>query len=156
MGVLGVGERFRDFHLGDFDTAQARASGPLLIVFWSTGCSTSRLAIPFFDRIQSAYPGASVVGVCQEDQTTVDAYTAKEGIRFRQVSDSGLTASRLYGVTTVPTYYLTDEHGEVLLSGTSWNRDLIQDFSDRLASELDAEPARIVLEADLVPAFKPG
>jgi peroxiredoxin len=156
MGVLTAGEKFRDFQLGGVDTEAIRQAKTLLIIFWRSGCSTSRLALPYFDRIQSAYPEAQVLGVCQDDPEVLSVYVKGAGIRFRQVSDADLTVARLYGLSSVPTYYLVDRAGEVLFGGTAWNREQIQDLADCMAQCVGAAPVPVVLSTDNAPMFKPG
>jgi peroxiredoxin len=156
MGVLADGDQFPDFQLDGFDSAVARAQQPLLVVFWQTGCPTSRLTVPFIERIKSAYPGVRVVGVCQDDRHTVDSYALLNGITFKQLSDAGMKVSNAFHVDVVPTYYLTDQTGEVLSSGAGWNGAAIQALADRAAESIGARARPIVLDSDDVPAMKPG
>src|SRR5688572_23686701 len=108
MSYLQVGSSFPDFELEGFDSAEARAGAPLVVIFWRIGCSTSRLTVPFFDRLQDGYPGAKVVGVCQETPEAVAAYVEEAGLRVRHLADQDLRVSRQFGIQYAPTYFLTD------------------------------------------------
>lgn len=150
------GTPFVDFSLGSLDTEIARKKGPLLVFFWRTGCSTCRFTIPFFDRLASAYPAATIVGVSQDDVDATEAYCSTEGIRMPQVIDLDLAATRAYGLTTVPSYVLTDKEGIALEAGQGWDRELAETIGRRIADALGVPVAPIVAEKGAVVAFKPG
>jgi peroxiredoxin len=154
--MLNVGERFPDFKLGAFSTEEVRSKGPLVVVFWRIGCSTSRLAIPFFDRLAEAYPNATVVGVCQESEGDTQDYRAKHGLQVLHLADVGVAASNQFDVDVVPTYFATDSSGKITFAGASWNVDLIEDLSRQVAQQTESEYVRIVAAEDRVPLFKPG
>ena len=156
MGAMIEITDFIDFRLDGFDSAQPRAKGPLAVVFWRIGCSTSRLTAPFFDRLQKAYPFATVVGICQEARADIDAYMQENKLSFRQAADEKLQVSRKYRIQIVPTYFLTDASGKILESGNSWDAEAIERFSTRIAKAGGVEPVEIVRDTDGVPAFKPG
>ncbi|HRF61247.1 MAG TPA: TlpA disulfide reductase family protein [Fimbriimonadaceae bacterium] len=147
---------FLDFVAGDVDTVQLRASKPLLVVAWRTGCSTCRLSMPFFDRIARRYPGATVVGLCQDDDETSRAYVREHGFEFTLAIDEGLAATRRFELRTVPTYWLVGAGGDVLIAGESWDAGKVEAIGARLAEMLGQTPEPIVTPDDGVPAFKPG
>jgi thiol-disulfide isomerase/thioredoxin len=156
LSPFAVAEPFVDFLIDGFDTAQIRQSKPLLIVIWRTGCSTCRLAMPFFDRLAAAYPDACILGVCQETRETLDAYTSANQIAFPQAADQDLAVTRIYQVQAVPTYFLTDVSGRIVASGVSWNREGLEEISATIAAMLNAPRQVLVRDEDGVPAFKPG
>lgn len=150
------GSPFIDFTLGALDTRAARKEGPLFLVFWRTGCSTCRFALPFFDRIARAYPRAKVVGVSQDDAETTRAYCQEQGLGMEQAIDEGLGATRDYGLKTVPSYVLADATGTVLETGEGWDLRKIESIANRIAASVDQPPAPVVGDDENVPAFKPG
>ncbi len=156
MAIPAQGAQFPDFELDGFDSKTARAEKPLLLVLWKTGCSTSRITVPFFDRIQDAYPGATVIGVAQENRQDLDAYVENNGLELRHLADAELKVSRQYGLETVPSYLLTDSSGIVLANGVGWDRKRIESISDRLATMLGVSPRAIVTEEDRMADFTPG
>ncbi|MBI1756504.1 MAG: TlpA family protein disulfide reductase [Fimbriimonas ginsengisoli] len=153
---LGVGKRFRDFVLGDFDSETARKGHPLAVIVWKATCPVCRLALPFFDRLQAAYPAAAVVGVGQEPAEEVDRFAAELGLKFKQLSDAELKTSRRLGVAIVPSYWLVSASGDVLVSGEGWDRAKVEDVGKRLALATGTAEQTIVTDADGVPAYRPG
>lgn len=156
MPMPAVGEPFRDFKLGGFDSAKARADRPLVVIIWKIGCSTSRMTLPFFDRLQDAYEGAEVVGVAQESSEDLGDYALTQGIGFGQLADADLEVTRLFGVEFVPAYWLTGSDGIVIEAGGGWDRSRIESLGQELARLLGVKERKIVLPEDQVPDFQPG
>lgn len=154
--TLTQGKTFQDFDLDGFNSAEKRAQAPLVMFLWRSGCSTCRLALPFFDRLAQRYPGATVVGVSQDDAPTASAYCEANGVTFKQVSDGGLKISRALGLEVVPAYALTDSSGEVLEAGNAWDVAKVESIGRLLADRLGVAHEPLVTPADEVPAFKPG
>jgi thiol-disulfide isomerase/thioredoxin len=149
-------EEFHDFELDGFDTRTERQLAPLVVLIWRIGCPTSRLAAPFFDRLQIRYPQARVVGVVQDSREDIDRYCRENGIAFRQLVDADRKVTKAFKVSLVPTYVLTDASGKVISGGVSWDKDKINELAARTAALVSAPVEPLVTEADDVPAFKPG
>src|SRR5688572_11456505 len=99
MGIPIKGDRFPDFELDGSAMRTIQGGQPLVVLVWRTGCSTSRLAVPFFQRLQDRHPKALVLGVSQEDEGTMREYNRQNGLTFEHVSDSGLRITRQLGVS---------------------------------------------------------
>ncbi len=156
MAIPERGENFRDFTIGSFDSARVRSQRPLLLIIWKVGCSTSRMTIPFFDRLQDSYPQAEVVGVAQESEEDLRNYIVQNKLRFRQIADSDLKVTRQFEVEYVPAYWLTDAAGVILEAGSAWEREKMIIIGDALAKMTGVEARSIFREDDLVPDYKPG
>jgi peroxiredoxin len=156
MAIPKQGDPFPDFAIDGFDTRLARGGAPLLVVVWKSGCSTSRMALPFFDRLQNYYPGAKVVGVSQDAPDVLADYLSENGIHFQQFSDTGLAISRSLGVEFVPSFWLLDDKAAIVEAGGAWERDRMEAIGEELAARTGAEARMLVQESDNVPAFKPG
>lgn len=158
MSVIPPGREFIDFTIAGFDTASIRARKPLLIVFWHTTCSTCATAMPYFQRIADRIPGVQVLGICQELSVITKPHCQEQGIKFPQISDRdhGMAASRLYGPTVVPTYYLTDGSGIILASGTGWDVARIEEIFERACALTGVQTGPLITADDGVPAYKPG
>lgn len=112
--------------------------------------------MPFFDRIARRYPEAAVVGLCQDDPETSQAYVREQGFAFKLAVDEGLTATRRFELRTVPTYWLVGADGEVLIAGESWDAAKVDAIGSRLAAMLGKPSVPVVTPEDGVPSFKPG
>ncbi len=147
-----------DFVSQGVDTAQLRSEAPLVVVIWRIGCSTCRLAMPYYQRLQDKYPEASVVGVCQETSEVTADYSRQNGLTFAQVADEddGLSASRLFGPDTVPTYVLTDGSGKVLASGVGWSADALNAIGSKIGAALGDDRGDVVPDSDPVARLTPG
>ena len=158
MPDFAVGSQAPDFVAQGVDTARLRNEGPLVVVIWRTGCSTCRLAMPYYQRLQEKYPEAAVVGVCQETKDVTADYCRQNGLTFTQVADEddGLPASRLFGPDVVPTYVLIDESGEVLAGGEGWSADALNAIGSQIGAALGVDRGDIVPEGEPVPRLKPG
>ncbi len=158
MPNISVGSQVPDFASQGVDTAQLRSSGPLVVVIWRTGCSTCRLAMPYYQRLQEKYPEASVVGVCQETTQETTEYCRKNGLTFAQVADEddGLSASRLFGPETVPTYVLTDGSEKVLSSGEGWSADTMNAIGSKIGAALGDDRGDVIPDSEPVPRLTPG
>jgi len=154
--LLGLGHAFPDFVLEGFSSAAERRTRPLLVLTWKTSCPTCRLTVPYFDRIQTRVPEASVIGVCQETRREVEAYVDQHGLTVRHLADAELLVSKRLRVEYVPTYYLTDATGTVLAEGTGWHRERIERIVALLCEAAGKPYEPLVSDADGMPAFKPG
>lgn len=150
------GEPFPDFELGNFSTRRARSEGPLLLVVWKTECSTSRLTVPYLERMHKAYPGARCVGIMQNQPNEVAQYCQANGIAMPTFADDHLRITRYLEVATVPDYWLIAKGGEVLMAGIGWDRALTEEIAKKVASLTGAFYSPVVQDSDGVPAFKAG
>lgn len=148
--------RFPEIETGLFSLRQARNSGPTLIFVWRTDCPTCQLTLPFFDRIAKRFRTVTVVGFAQDTQEAADAYLKSQGLSLRNFSDVGLSVSGLLRVGTVPAYWLLNKHGEVVIEGNGWNRDLMEKITLQLSADTSQAYAPLVTAADQVPVLKPG
>ena len=156
MSPGALGEKFVDFELDGFSSEEARKDGPLALLFWRTGCSTSRLTIPYWQRLADRYPQANVVAICQDEIQTTAEWCRDNGITMDQLIDSpGQAVTRRFGVTIVPAYWIVDSSGRILMKGSGWERAKIEQVNEVLAMKLGLPPEPLVTEAE-VPAYKPG
>ncbi|MCH8980010.1 MAG: TlpA family protein disulfide reductase [Armatimonadetes bacterium] len=158
MADLALGSQAPDFVSQGVDTARLRSEAPLVVVIWRTGCSTCRLAIPYYQRLQEKFPEANVVGVCQETKDVTADYCRQNGLTFKQVADEddGLPVSRLFGPEAVPSYVLTDESGRVLAGGEGWSADALNSIGSQIGAALGVERGDVVPAGEPVPRLKPG
>ena len=132
----------------------AWAEGPALIVFGHRDCATTRLALPFVDRIHRRRPpAATVLAVLQDDPTS-----ARELCRDLDVALPVLLEPYPYPVTaelglrTVPTLLLVSTKGLVARAAEGFRRDDMEALAHQLGMS-----GSLFSEADVgVPARRPG
>jgi len=131
-------------------------SGPHALVFYKVTCSVTALAGPALAKLGAAYDGA-VLGVGQDPQPELNAFAAEHGWTFAQIPDlAPYEASDAYGIASAPTVVVIDGTGRVADVVESWDREGMNRASATLAGLLGAQPEILSIEADGLPAFKPG
>ena len=158
MAPLGPPALFPDVELPGLDgrrrpLSEAWAQGWALVTIGHGDCQTTRLALPFVDRLhRRAASTAMAVAVLQD--TAAEARSLVEQLALelpvRREEDPYPLAQRLM-LQTVPTLFLVDPRG--LIEGVSegFRRADLEAFAARLGA---APP--LFLPGDDAPALRPG
>jgi len=95
----------------------------VVLDFWATWCPDCRKDIPKMKELYAQYhkEGVAFVGVSFDtNQEVLDNYLKKESIRWQQVSElkkwKETQTSKDYHISWIPTMYLLDTDGRVLLA----------------------------------------
>ena len=129
---------------------------PLVAIFWRTGCSTCRFTLPYFDKIQQAYPDSKILGISQDDYETTESFCISNEITFENIVDTGYKLSHKLGLSTVPTYYLIDTYGKIIEHGMGFDKAKINHIAELIAEKTGEEYSPIITQYDQVPDFSPG
>lgn len=162
MPVPETGQTLPDFTLNAYNSGTSyrlsdlTAKAPTLVAFFKLSCATSKLTMPIIERLHRHYPALQVVGVSQDDAADTAAMVAHGGLTFPVVRDEGWHVSAAYDLFTVPSVFLLDTRGVVRRVNMGWNREHYAALSDDVAGLLGAAPAPLLIDADNLPAFKPG
>jgi hypothetical protein len=132
----------------------AWAERPALIVFGHRDCPTSRLTLPFVDRIHRRRPaGASVIAVLQDDSASARDLSRDLDLALPVLLESDpYPVSAELGLRSVPTLLLVSPDGVIARAAEGFRRDEMEalagqfGISGPLFSEADAG----------VPARRPG
>jgi cytochrome c biogenesis protein CcmG/thiol:disulfide interchange protein DsbE len=107
----------------------------VLLDFWATWCRYCRAELPAVDALSKRWhdKGLVVVGVSTDRPEEGDPgrYARAHGMTFPIVSDSSGTASRAYGIESLPTVVVLSSTGKVVAVHTGVAGD---DELDRLIS----------------------
>lgn len=123
-----------------------------VVVVWHTGCSTSRLAIPYWQRLQDRHPEAVVYSVSQDEPGVAAEYAAQHGLTMKRVDGDDATAiARALQVNLVPAYWLL-QGCEIVDEGAAWDVSALERFHQSLSPGAPT----LITAADAVPSFKPG
>jgi peroxiredoxin len=130
--------------------AMSWSEGPALIVVGHRDCATTRLALPFVDRLYERRPaGASVVAVMQDDATAARALMADLGLTMPVLLESDpYPLSAELGLRAAPTLMLVGADGLIAKAAEGFSRQDLEAFSRAvgimgpLFSPDDTAPAR--------------
>ena len=112
--------------------------------FWATWCVPCRTEMPTIEALYQRYKGRGLdvlaVNMDKSSTTGVEAFAKEAGVTFRIVLDPSWSAARAYGVRGLPTTYLIDRTGNVVVREVG-ERDWMDDGSRRTVEGLLQEPS---------------
>jgi peroxiredoxin len=162
MSLPEPGETLPDFTLATTDggarvhLAEHCAGTPGLVAFFKASCVTSRMSLPFIERLHHNYPALAVLGISQDNAEETAQFAADTGVTFPVVLDTDWRVSVAYDLFTVPTVFLVDARGAVSRVNMGWNSEQYAALSDEIAALLGTSPVSLWRDGDKVPPFKPG
>jgi len=95
--------------------------------FWATWCGPCRIEMPSLEALYNKYSDKDLEMLavnCGEDQATVRSFMKNEGFTFPVLLDSDGRVSINYGVQSIPTTFLIDRDGMIILrlvGSIDWN-----------------------------------
>ncbi len=94
---------------------------PVLLDFWASWCGPCRMQAPIVDQIAQQYAGrVHVVGVDTGDSIgAAQAFAREAKLSYPSVFDGDGLAAKSFGVSTLPTLVIIDQHGKVQLVRSS-------------------------------------
>lgn len=127
------------------------SAGAGLLVIGHGECATTRLTLPFVERLHRQAPHGGVTVVLQDAKEDASALSRELGLSMPVLLEGEpypLTSE--LGVRTVPTLLLLDASGRVEEAREGFRRDDLE----ALAARLGAGP--LFTAADSAPASRPG
>ncbi len=135
----------------------AEIGTPLLLAFYKTTCPTSRLVLPFLERLHQAYPRLTALGVSQDPAAETDAFVGELGVTFPMLLESRpWEVSARFGLVGVPTVFLIGPIGGVEDAMEGWQRSAINRLAASAARLVGAAPVTLSTPDDGAPELKPG
>jgi peroxiredoxin len=165
MAALREGTKAPDFSLpliagGMFSLQEALKRGSVMAAFFKASCPVCQYAFPFFERLEKAYGSAkaAMVGISQDNKIDTAAFVRQYGITFPVLLDdpAGHVVSNAYGLTTVPTWFIIAQNGEIMLSSVGWARTDVEDLNRRMAEANYTAPRRLFRPGEGFPNFPTG
>jgi hypothetical protein len=130
---------FPRLSLPDLDGAErplalAWSEGPALIVIGHRDCATTRLALPFVDRLYGRRPsGASVVTVLQDDAAAARALAEDLGLTLPILLEAEpYPLAEELNLRAAPTLMLVGPDGRITRAAEGFSRDDLEAFSRAL------------------------
>lgn len=129
-----VGKPAPDFTLQDLagrSVGLKELRGHVVVLdFWATWCGPCRIDMPRIEALHNELKdqGLRVFGVNGEDALVAGAYLEGNGYTFPTLSDPGMTVSRLFEVTAIPTAVVIDKEGKIgaYLQGSGTKERLLE------------------------------
>lgn len=157
-----VGSAVPDFALRELTNgathrlSDVTARAPTLVAFFKRSCATSKLALPFIERLHQHYPSLQLLGVSQDDEADTTAFVAQTGVTFPVVMDGDWKVSTEYELFTVPSAFLLNGQRTVQRVNMGWSKEQYGALSNAVAQLLGVVAVPLFTDADKVPVFKPG
>lgn len=136
------GDEAPDFTLSDLNGSDVRLSDlrgkVVLIEFWATWCPPCRESIPAMNEIYKRYneKGLVILGISVDKGQNVAedlrAFVKEYSILYPVLIDSK-NINNLYGVYSIPTTFLIDKDGKVILKNIGFSPEL----EDKLSKEIE-------------------
>lgn len=158
---MEVPDRGPRLTLTDLDGAQITTDEsfwPALLVFFHTGCDTSRSAAPYLERLYRAYlsAGIRVVAISQDPRRPSKEFSAEVGWTLPVVLDPDGDASRAYEVEWVPSLFWHDRRGRVSSPLVGFDASQYNRLSAKMADTAGVEAIEIVSAKDGELGPRPG
>lgn len=164
MGSLQAGSAAPAFTLAgmegrSYSLREALAGGPILVAFFKVGCPTCQYTFPYIERIHQQFRerGIQVWGVSQDKAKDSRSFAEEFGLTFPiLIDDHPYAVSDAYGLIHVPTLFLIDSQGEIVLTTDGFDKKDLLAVHRWLAEISAASPPTLFLPTERVPEFKPG
>jgi thiol-disulfide isomerase/thioredoxin len=112
----------RDFSLslpgGETRSLSSYKGKVVFLNFWATWCGPCRVEMPSMEALYNKFrdKGLEILAVNSgEDQVTVSSFLKNEGFSFPALLDSDGRVSANYGIQAIPTTFLIDRDGMIIL-----------------------------------------
>jgi peroxiredoxin len=152
LGAAFPSPALLDEHGREARLSAAWAEGEALIAVGHSGCRTTRLALPYVDRLhQRRAPGARVVAVLQD--TPEDARALRDDLRLELplwLEPDPYPLAAALGLTLVPTLFVVGRDGRVAAVCEAFRRAELESFAARWGA------APLFEADDPAPALRPG
>jgi hypothetical protein len=157
MMAPATGATFPDAPLRDLDGRAAEPArcwqdGPALVCVGHSDCGTTRLTLPFVDRIhRRRRPGTSVVALLQDEPAAALDLRRELQLELPVLleADPYPVASALH-LATVPTCLLLDERGTIIDVLEGYDRARLESLAERLGA------GPLFAPGEQAPLFRPG
>src|SRR5690348_9410643 len=126
MTHVSAGQTAHGFSLKGLDGTSysleaLRDKGPVVAAFFKISCPVCQFTFPFLQRLYQRYgdSGVTFLGISQDDAKATTSFAREYGATFPMVLDEkekGYPVSNAYGLTNVPTIFMIDADGKVLVS----------------------------------------
>jgi peroxiredoxin len=155
-GIIGPGMHAPRFALRDLAGNERSLDlvlqeGPVLLAFFKVSCPVCQLTFPFLERL-SRNEAIQVIGITQDDAKSTKVFNERFGVTFPVLIDpsrDGYPVSNAFGISTVPTLFVTETDGTVSKSFAGFSKRDLEEIGKRM----NVPPFH---RDEYVPEFKAG
>lgn len=154
--AVNVGRTILDFGLGDLkgtyqNTARLRSKGWLVALFFAVGDSSSIQAIDTLQSWTSELPQdkVSTIGIAGGEREDIEKFVAARNSTFSVMWDYNDYVATIWSITDIPTLFVTDAAGKVLVRMAGADAARYADVKTLLQAEIKKaeEAAKAAAEA---------
>ena len=164
MTTVAAGTKAPTFSLKGLDgkeysLEELLKEGPVFAAFFKVSCPVCQFTFPFLERLYKQFggDGATFLGVSQDDARATKDFARQYGVTFPMVMDEkGYPASNAYGLSMVPTVFLIDTDGTVMVSSMGFSKYDLEKIASELADRKRIPRAPLFQPNESVPATRPG
>jgi peroxiredoxin len=162
---LPVGAKAPDFELVAPDgrllrLQEALSGGPVVLVFYRSGCPASQLTMPCLEKIYVASGKRSVarlVAVSQDDPGETRDYIAAAGLTFDVfVDEHPYNVSSAYELEYLPAIFVIDTAGDIRFSDWGFSKAALTEVSSVMSSGSGHPSTSLFSPNDGLPPFRHG
>lgn len=156
MGARSSGN-FPDHALADLDgrvrpLAEAWRDGDALVLIGHRDCSTTRLALPFFERIHRRRTRGTAVLVLQDDAAAARGLSAELALSVPiRLEPAPYALARALRLEAVPTLVLVERDGRIARVSEGFDRAALEALAARMGVS-----GPLFEPDDQAPVFRPG
>lgn len=143
----------------EYSLADALNSGPAIIGIYKSSCEASKTMFRMLEQVRQTYQDdrLTVLGVAQDSPNVTRSFIRRIGLSFPiLVEGDEYPVSKEYGIEATPTVFLIDQSGNVVWQGMGFQKDALNELSDKIAELLDDDAKDVFAGVDDVPGWVPG
>jgi peroxiredoxin len=133
--------------------------GPVVLAFFKISCPVCQFTFPFLERIYERVETktVSVLGVSQDDARDTKEFCEEYGVKFPiLLDDSSYAVSNAYGITNVPTVFLIEPDGKIMMDCMGFDKAALEKIAAEAENHSKISATPLFRSDEIVPAYKPG
>jgi|TARA_B110000116_G_scaffold265397_1_gene274539 cytochrome c biogenesis protein CcmG/thiol:disulfide interchange protein DsbE len=113
---------------------------PVLVDFWASWCGPCRESFPWMDQIKKKYPELQIIAInLDEDRADADDFLLEMPTEVNIVFDPEGELAEKYRVDAMPSSYLIDANGNIVVQHTGFFADKTAEYETSI-KQLLADP----------------